>query len=391
MPLALIALAAGCFGIGLTEFVIAGLLPEVAADFSVSAGAAGWLLTAYALSVAVGAILVTAVATRFSRKRALIAMMVIFIVGNLLSAVAPAYGVLLAGRVVSALCHGAFFGIAAVVAVSLVEPTRRAGAVAAVFTGLAAANVLGVPFGTLVGQAFGWRATFWSITVIGVIALVGIVALVPAHHDGDAPGVLREEVQAFRSGQVWLTLAATALGLGALFAPFTYIAFTLTRVSGFPTAAVPWLLVLFGVGLVLGNVVGGRLANRTVDGTLRWMLAGLTAALALFALTAGSPLLACVLLLLIGACSFGSLPAMQSRLMRFAGESGALASSAATAAANVGNAVAAWAGGLVITAGLGYTAPAWVGAVMAFAALVVVLLAARPSPSAPQAPPVAAA
>ncbi|MET1017355.1 MAG: MFS transporter, partial [Leifsonia flava] len=314
MPAGLIALAIGGFGIGLTEFVIMGLLPEVAASFDVTEAAAGWLISGYALAVVVGALGITAATIRLPRKPVLMALLVLFIAGNALSALAPTYGVMMSGRVIAALCHGAFFGIGAVVAASLVPANRKAGAVAIMFTGLTAANVLGVPFGTFLGQQFGWRSTFWVIAAIGVVALVGIWRLVPAtpavtDGAGDAsvspvssPAApsLRTELGAFRSGQVWLSLTVTVLGFGGMFGAFTYIAYTLTEVSGFAANAVPWLLVLFGGGLVVGNWLGGRLADRSIDGTLLGFLGALTVVLVLFALLASSPVATGVLLFLMG-------------------------------------------------------------------------------------------
>ncbi len=262
MPIGLIALALGGFGIGLTEFVIMGLLPEVAADFHVSDAAAGWLISGYALSVVVGALLLTAAVTRPPRKPVLAALLVLFIAGNLLSAVAPSSPVMMLGRIIAALCDGAFFGIGAVVAADMVAPTKKAGAIAIMFTGLTAADVLGVPFGTLLGQSAGWRSTFWAITGIGVLALVGILTLVPSTGRGSAGAAgLRGELRAFRSRQVWLSISVTVLGYGGMFGAFTYIAFTLTSVSGFASTTVPWLLILFGVGLFIGNTVGGKAAT----------------------------------------------------------------------------------------------------------------------------------
>lgn len=291
MPLGLLALAMGGFGIGLTEFVIMGLLPEVSADFQVSESVAGYLISGYALSVAIGAIVITAAVTRFDRKRVLQALMVLFIGGNLLSALAPTYEVMMGGRVLAALCHGAFFGIGSVLAADLVPASKRAGAIATMFAGLTIANVLGVPFGTFLGQQFGWRSTFWAITVIGVVALIGIATLVPSvSRPADAPesGGLRTELQAFRSPQVWFSIAVTILGFGGMFGAFTYIAFTLTEVGGFASTSVPWLLVLFGGGLFVGNVLGGRAADKALTRTLITILAVLTVVLVVFALTAGA-------------------------------------------------------------------------------------------------------
>ncbi|HEU0181575.1 MAG TPA: MFS transporter [Agromyces mariniharenae] len=376
MPLGLVALAIGGFGIGLTEFVIMGLLPEVAADFGVTEAAAGWLISGYALAVVVGALGLTAATTRLPRKPVLMGLLVLFVVGNALSALAPTYELMMTGRVTAALCHGAFFGIGSVVAAGLVAPEKAAGAIAIMFTGLTAANVLGVPFGTFLGQQFGWRSTFWVIAAIGVLALVGIATLVPTlHRDGPAPS-LRRELGAFRSGQVWLSLLVTVLGFGGMFGAFTYIAYTLTEVSGFAASAVPWLLVLFGAGLVVGNWVGGRLADRSIDGTLLAFIGALVVVLALFAWLAWSPVATVVLLVLMGAFGFGTVPGLQSRIMRYAASAPTLASGANIGAFNLGNALGAFAGGVGITAGLGYTSPIWAGAVITLAALAVMTVAA---------------
>lgn len=375
MPAGLIALAIGGFGIGLTEFVITGLLPEVARDFAVSETTAGWLVTGYALAVMAGALGLTAATTKLPRKRVLLGLVVLFILGNLISAMAPTYGLMLLGRIVAALCHGAFFGIGAVVAAEMVAPERKSAAVAIMFTGLTASNVLGVPFGTFLGQAFGWRSTFWAITIIGVIAFVGIALLVP-NLRRETPPSLGQELSAFRSGQVWLSLAVTVLGFGGMFGAFTYIAFTLTEVSGFDAPAVPWLLVVFGVGLFIGNHVGGRLAARSIDGTLIAVLVGLTIVLAVFALVAANPVLTIVSLVLMGGFGFATVPPLQTRIMQYASTAPTLASGANIAAFNLGNALGAWIGGLTIAAGLGFTSPLWSGALVTVGAVVVMLIAA---------------
>lgn len=383
MPLGLVALAMGAFGIGLTEFVIMGLLPEVAADFAVSEAAAGWLISGYALGVVVGALGLTAATTRLPRKPVLVGLVVLFIAGNVLTALAPDYALAMTGRVLAALSHGAFFGIGSVVAASLVAPEKRAGAIAIMFTGLTAANVLGVPFGTFLGQQFGWRSTFWVIAGIGVLALAGIAALVPATADAQERISLRRELRAFRSAQVWLSLAVTVLAFGGMFGAFTYIAYTLTEVSGFSAGAVPWLLVLFGAGLVAGNWLGGRLADRRLDATLIAFIAALVVVLGAFALFAGSQPATIVALVLMGAFGFGTVPGLQSRIMDYAGGAPTLASGANIGAFNVGNALGAWAGGVGISMGLGYTAPVWIGAAISAAGLVVMVvaaaLAARPT------------
>lgn len=377
MPIGLIALALGGFGIGLTEFVIMGLLPDVAADFSVSEATAGWLISGYALAVVVGALLLTAAVTRFERKPVLAVLLVLFIAGNLVSAVAPGYSMMMVGRIIAALAHGAFFGIGAVVAADMVAPTKKAGAIAIMFTGLTAANVLGVPFGTMLGQAAGWRSTFWAITGIGVLALVGILTLVPKTGRADtASGGLRSELRAFRSGQVWLSILVTILGYGGMFGAFTYIAFTLTEVTGFDASAVPWLLILFGVGLFIGNTVGGKAADRDVDRTLLVVLSALVVVLAAFALTATNQPTTIASIVLMGGFGFATVPGLQMRVMKYANSAPTLASGANIGAFNVGNALGAWLGGVTITAGLGYTSPIWAGAAITLLGLVVMAFAA---------------
>ncbi|MFE6967944.1 MFS transporter [Isoptericola sp. NPDC057653] len=376
MPAALYALALGGFGIGLTEFVIMGLLPEVAADFGVTETVAGYLISGYALSVAVGGIALTAALSRVPRKRALMLLMVLFIAGNLLSAVAPTYGMTMLGRVVAALCHGAFFGIGAVVAADLVPANRRAAAISVMFAGLTVANVAGVPLGTFLGQAAGWRATFWAITVIGVIGLVGIAVLVPRTEHRSTGSVL-SEFRIFRDRQVWLSMAVTVLGYGGMFGAFSYIAFTLTEVSGFSSAAVPWLLVVFGVGLFAGNVLGGRAADRDLVKALVTVIAVLAVVLVLFALTAQSKVATVVALLLMGGFGFATVPGLQARIMRYTEAAPTLGSGANIAAFNVGNALGAWAAGLALAAGAGYTSPLWVGAAVTVAGLGVLLVAVR--------------
>lgn len=375
MPLGLIALAIGAFGIGLTEFVIMGLLPDVAADFAVSEAAAGWLISGYALSVVVGALGLTAATVRLPRKPVLVGLLVLFILGNSLTAMASTYEVAVIGRVIAALCHGAFFGIGAVVAADLVPANKKAGAIAIMFTGLTAANVLGVPFGTLLGQHSGWRSTFWAISGIGVIALIGILVLVPAIKHAAEGISLRKELGAFTSLQVWLSLAITVLGYGGMFGAFTYIAYTLTEVTGFNETSVPWLLMLFGIGLFAGNWIGGRMADKSIDRTLLFFIAALLAVLIAFAALASNPVATMVALFLMGGFGFGTVPGLQSRIMQFAGSAPTLASGANIGAFNLGNALGAWAGGLGIAAGLGYTSPIWIGAAITVAALLVVLVA----------------
>ena len=259
----------------------------------------------------------------------------------------------------------------------MVAPTKKAGAIAIMFTGLTAANVLGVPFGTMLGQAAGWRSTFWAITGIGVLALTGILTLVPKTGHGDtSTGSLRSELRAFRSGQVWLSILVTVLGYGGMFGAFTYIAFTLTEVTGFAASAVPWLLILFGVGLFIGNTLGGKAADRNVDRTLLIVLSVLAAVLVAFALTANNQPLTIASIVLMGGFGFATVPGLQMRVMTYANSAPTLASGANIGAFNVGNALGAWLGGVTITAGLGYTSPIWAGAAITLLGLGVMAFAA---------------
>ncbi|MFF4597897.1 MFS transporter [Amycolatopsis sp. NPDC001319] len=376
MPLALLALAIGAFGIGTTEFVIAGLLPEVAADFGVSIPAAGWLITGYALGVAAGALPMTALGTRMRRKHLLLLLMGVFIVGNALSAVAPSYGVLLAGRIVAALTHGAFFGVGAVVAADQVKPEKKASAIALMFTGLTLANVLGVPLGTFIGQGLGWRATFWVVAGLGVLGLAGVAALVPDTPRPENTSI-KTEFAVFRHARVWLAVGTTILGFGGVFASFTYIAPMMTEVAGLPSGAVSWLLVLFGVGLVLGNLVGGKFADRALMPTLYTVLVALAVVLAAFAFTAHAAVPAIVTLFLLGGFGFATVPPLQMRMLASAQAAPTVASAVNIGAFNLGNALAAWLGGVVIAAGYGYASTNWVGAAMTVAALALAVVSGR--------------
>ncbi|MGW9024382.1 MFS transporter [Streptomyces sp. NPDC055722] len=375
MPLALLALAIGAFGIGTTEFVIMGVLPEVAGSFGVSIPTAGLLVTGYALGVMFGAPIMTALGTKVSRKRMLMLLMGLFVLGNLLSAMAPTFGLMLAGRVVASLAHGAFFGIGSVVAAELVAPEKKAGAISMMFSGLTVANVIGVPLGTFVGQSVGWRVTFGLVAGLGVIGLLGVAKLVP---DMPKPaGVhLRHELAAFKNAQVLLAMAMTVLGFGGVFAAITYIAPMMTHVTGFADGSVTWLLVLFGLGMVGGNLIGGKYADRALMPMLYVSLGGLALVLALFTLTAHSKVLAAPTIVLIGALGFATVPPLQKRVLDHAHGAPTLASAANIGAFNLGNALSAWLGGIVIAAGLGYTAPNWVGAALAGSALLLAFFSA---------------
>ncbi|MBZ4018324.1 MFS transporter [Streptomyces purpurogeneiscleroticus] len=376
MPLALLALAIGAFGIGTTEFVIMGLLPQVGADLGVSVPTAGFLVTGYALGVMIGAPIMTVLGTKISRKNMLMLLMGLFILGNVISAVAPVFAVMLIGRVVASLAHGAFFGIGSVVAAELVAPEKKAGAISMMFTGLTVANVVGVPLGTFVGQSAGWRVTFLIVAALGIVGLAGVAKLVP-----DVPkpkGVqLRHEAAAFKNTQVVLAMAMTVLGFGGVFAAITYIAPMMTEVSGFAESSVTWLMVVFGLGMVAGNLIGGRFADRKLMPMLYTALGGLALVLLLFTFLASGKAASVVAVFLIGALGFATVPPLQKRVLDHAHGAPTLASAVNIGAFNLGNALSAWLGGLVISAGLGYTAPNAVGAVLAAAALVLAVISHR--------------
>ncbi|MFJ4123296.1 MFS transporter [[Kitasatospora] papulosa] len=373
MPLALLALAIGAFGIGTTEFVIMGLLPDVAADFQVSIPTAGFLVTGYALGVVLGAPLMTVLGTRVTRKRMLMLLMGLFIVGNVVSALAPVFGVMLAGRVIASLAHGAFFGIGSVVAADLVAPEKKAGAIAMMFTGLTVANVVGVPLGTFIGQNLGWRVTFFVVAGLGVLGLLGVAKLVP--EQPKAQGVrISHELAAFRNVQVLLAMAMTVLGFGGVFAAITYITPMMTDTAGFATSSVTWLLVLFGLGMVGGNLLGGKFADRHLMPMLYVSLGALATVLALFTVTAHNKIAAAVTIVLIGALGFATVPPLQKRVLDQAAGAPTLASAVNIGAFNLGNALSAWLGGIVIAAGFGYTAPNWVGAALAASALLLAVV-----------------
>ncbi|MDT0549955.1 MULTISPECIES: MFS transporter [Streptomyces] len=375
MPLALLALAIGAFGIGTTEFVIMGVLPQVAHDFGVSIPTAGLLVSGYALGVVIGAPLLTVLGTRVSRRKMLMFLMGLFVVGNALSALAPSFGVMLIGRIVASLAHGAFFGIGSVVAADLVAPEKKASAISLMFMGLTVANVIGVPGGTYIGQVVGWRVTFTVVAALGIIGLLGVAKLVPEQGRPKA-GNVRAEFAAFKNVQVWLAMAMTVLGYGGVFAAITYITPMMTQVAGYPEAAVTWLLVLFGVGMFLGNLLGGKFADRALMPMLFTTLAALAAVLLLFTATAHNKVLAAITLTLIGALGFATVPPLQKWVLDQASAAPTLASAANIGAFNLGNALAAWLGGVVISAGLGYTSPNWVGALLSGSALLLSFLAA---------------
>lgn len=366
MPLALLALAVGAFGIGTTEFVMMGLLPDVADDLGISIPTAGHLVSAYALGVVIGAPLLAALTSKLSRRHVLIGLMVLFVVGNALSALAPGHGWLLAARFLSGLPHGAFFGVGAVVATGLVPPERKARSVSLMFLGLTVANIAGVPAATLMGQHLGWRATFLGVAAIGIAAIAALALLIPADRATAVPSAgLRGELAALRPLPVWLALLTTVAGFGALFAAYSYITPMLTEAAGYAEGSVTVLLALFGVGATAGNLLGGRLADHSLRGTLFGGLGALAVVLALFPVLMRDEWGAAVAVALLGTAAFVTGSPLQLMVMEKAAAAPSLASSANQAAFNLANAGGAWIGGLSLAAGFGATSPAVAGAALA--------------------------
>ncbi|MGV9678028.1 MFS transporter [Nocardia sp. NPDC003482] len=379
----MLALALGGFGIGTTEFVTMGLLPDIAHAVHVSEPSAGHAVSAYALGVVVGAPVIAALCARVPRKRLLIALMAAFALGNAASVVAPTFDALLVARFVSGLPHGAYFGVASLAAATLAPVGQRAKAVAAVMLGLSAANVVGVPAATWLGQHLGWRDAYVVVALIGVATVLAIARYVP-----ELTGVRvtdpRTELGALRRPQVVLTLLVGAIGFGGMFAVYTYITTTLTDVAHLPLGFVPLVLALFGLGMVAGNIVGGVLADRGVDLAIYAAMISMVVVLAGFVAAAHNPYTAAIGAFLVGATGAALAPGLQTRLMDVAHDAQTLAAALNHAALNMANAAGAWLGGVVIAAGFGYTAPALVGAGLGIAGVllftVTVSLARRRHP-----------
>ncbi|MFJ6212737.1 MFS transporter [Streptomyces sp. NPDC092296] len=364
MPLALLALAVTAFGIGTTEFAAMGLLPQVAGDLSVSIPKAGWLISAYAVGVVLGAPLLTGAAARLPRKTVLVGLAGLFTLGNLLCAISPNFWSLAASRLVTGLPHGAFFGAGAVAAAELAAPHLRARAVSVMFAGLTVANIVGVPSATLLGQHLGWRATMLVVVAIGALGTAAIARLMPALPSHEHAG-LRRELSAFRSGQLWLALATVIFGCGGFFACYSYIAPLMTEVAGFAPGSMTLVLALFGVGMTIGNAVGGWAADRALRPSVCAAFVLLTLTLAAFAFTAHTEWSAALTVMLVGVFGFAIVPTVQTLVMEKARHAPTLASATLQGAFNLANAQGAWFGGLAISAGLGWTSPALVGAGLA--------------------------
>lgn len=374
MPVALFALAVGDFGIGLTEFLIAGILPQIATDFGVSIPAAGMMATSYALGVFVGAPLLTVLGARVPRKTMLVVLASIFTIGNIITATAPNLSLAIVGRIITSFNHGAFFGIGSIIAASLVAPGRKASAIAFMFSGLTMANLLGVPAGTWLAQAFSWRLVFWIIAGIGVLTIASIVLLVPRIEKGQIIA-LRTELRAFADPQVLLVMGITVFGPAAFFTSITYIA-PMMLAEGFTASGIAWLMVLFGLGLAVGNWIGGRYADRSLFGTLFVTLLAQGLVLLIFWLGAENQIIASASVFFMAAFGFATVSPIQKLVMDRASHAGAptMAASVNIGMFNLGNALGAWVGGATIAAGFGLVSPNWAGAILSFIALGLALI-----------------
>lgn len=370
----MVAMAMGGFAIGTTEFVAMGLLPDIAESLKISEPTAGHVISAYALGVVVGAPLIAALTARVSRRTLLVALMVAFVVGNAASVIAPSYLTLMLARFVAGLPHGAYFGVAALVAAHIAKPGNRAKAVGQVMLGLSIANVAGVPIAAWLGAQFGWRVALILVVVIGIATVVALTRSLPSLRDMAVTNPMTE-LGALRRGQVWLTLLIGTVGFGGMFAFYTYLNTTLTTLSGLVAGWVPPALALFGLGMVAGNIIGGIAADRSVGWSIFGALASVAVALGLFAAVVQVAWLALVLTFFVGAAGSSLVPALQTRLMDVAQDAQTLAAALNHSALNIANALGAWLGGAVIAAGLGYRAPSEVGVLLALAGLVVLGIA----------------
>lgn len=374
MPIAIWALAIATFGIGTTEFVIAGLLPSIAVEFGISVSTAGHMATSYALGVFVGAPLLIILGARVPQKAMMVSLMGFFIAGNLLTALAPTFGWALGGRVLTSLTHGAFIGIGSIIAADLVAPNRRTTAIAFMFTGLTVANLIGIPAGTWLGQTVSWRATFIAITVIGVVAIVAVALLLPKGKKHEVPNV-RQELAAFADAQVLLAMGITVLGPAAFFTSITYIAPMMTELAGYTDHGVTGVLFLFGLGLFLGNLLGGKLADRALMPLLYVTLAGQALVLFAFFYTVESRVASALCVFLMATFGFATVSPIQRLVMDKARAAGGpnLAASFNIGLFNLGNAIGALLGGIVIAQGFGYASPNWAGGLLSVGALLLAI------------------
>ena len=380
MPIALFALTLSAFAIGTTEFVIVGLVPTIAQDLGVTLPSAGLLVSLYALGVAIGAPLLTALTGRWNRKVVLLSLMGLFIIGNILAWMAPNYSSLITARILTGLAHGVFFSIGSTIATSLVTKEKEASAIAIMFTGLTVALVTGVPLGTFIGQTFGWRATFLTVAALGAIALIGSAVLVPRNLKQSKPATLRQQLEVITHPRLLLVYAMTAIGYGGTFTAFTYLTPILEDVTGFASGMVSLLLLVYGVSVAAGNIWGGKLADRFGPTTALYIVfGGLAAILFVLTFSAYNPVTAVITLLVWGAFAFGNVPGLQVYVVqlaeRYTPHSVDVASGLNIAAFNIGIAVGAWLGGHVV-ADMGLMNTPWIGGVIVLSALLLTRISA---------------
>ncbi len=377
MPLAILALTIAAYAIGTTEFVIVGLLPTVANDLHITLPLAGLIVSVYALGVTFGAPILTALTGKVERKPLLLGLMALFIVGNTVAALSPSYEILLVARVLAAFAHGVFFSVGSTIAADLVPENRRASAIAMMFMGLTVAIVTGVPLGTYIGQIFGWRATFWAVALLGVLAFVAIAALLPNTLKKAPPASLLDQLRVLGSGRLLIVFAMTALGYGGTFVAFTFLAPILQEITGFSEQSVSLILVLYGIAIAIGNIAGGKIANHNPVKALVGLFILQAIVLVILTFTAVSPVLAIVTLAALGFLQFGNVPGLQLYVVKLAKEHrpGAVdvASALNIAAFNLGIAIGAWLGGIVVESPLGLGATPWVGAILVVVALLLTI------------------
>jgi DHA1 family inner membrane transport protein len=381
LPAALWALTISAFAIGTTEFVIVGLLPTVAKDLQISLPSAGLLVSLYAIGVAIGAPILTALTSRIPRKKLLVLLMVLFIIGNGLASIAPGFYSLVIARIITGFAHGVFFSIGSTIAAALVPVEKRASAISIMFAGLTVAIVTGVPLGTFIGQHFGWQATFVGVALLGVIGLVSSIILVPSNLKNEAPASLKSQIKVITNKRLLLTFLMTTLGYGGTFVVFTYLSPILQEITGLSESVVSLILLLYGIAIAIGNIVGGRVSNTNPIKALLWMFSLQAIVLFIFTFTAPHPILSIVTLFLMGGLSFATVPGLQLQVVQISEKylpgTEDVASAFNIAAFNIGIAIGAYAGGLIVASPLGLTSTPWIGAIFLGFAIVVTLISAR--------------
>jgi predicted MFS family arabinose efflux permease len=381
LPAALWALTISAFAIGTTEFVIVGLLPVVASDMNISIPSAGLLVSLYAIGVAIGAPVLTALTARIPRKQLLISLMALFIVGNGLASIAPGFITLVAARIITGFAHGVFFSIGSTIAAAIVPAEKRASAIAIMFSGLTVAIVTGVPLGTFIGQHFGWRATFIGVSLLGVIGLVAGAILLPGHLKNDGAASLKTQLKVITNKRLLLAFLMTALGYGGTFVAFTYLSPILEQVTGLPQSFVSVILLVYGIAIAIGNLVGGKVSNHHPLRALLWMFGLQAIVLLVFTFTAHYVIAGMITLFIMGALSFANVPGLQLLVVQIAEKhlpgTEDVASAFNIASFNIGIAIGAYVGGLTVVSPLGIEATPWVGAIFVLLAILVTLLSAR--------------